>query len=395
MEEITFSIINHGQAASEALQALLHRFEQKCGIRVRLEIIPNWTLGWSRLIENALYHSGPDISETGNSWIGDLTRMEALHLFSREEVIEITKDVHLFENVWRCRTKVEHGQATIYSIPWTGDTRAVFYRRDLLEKAGVDPATAFADTARFAKTISALKEWGIPVPLALTSQYSTLTIQYIASWIWCAGGDFFSQDGINLAFSQPRAMEACKAYFRLGRYLVPEARNLGEDEVNRLFRSGRAAVTLNGYWMLNIDEMAADTRENFGVASMPGSPFVGGQDLIIWNHSRHVPAAIKLIQFLLFEEAGKELFPLYGLPVSESGWENFPFNTGFYPVFKKAILTGRGFQGQLWGLVEKRLTDEFAEIWAEILKSPDSQLDIIVETRLNNLAQRLQLSMGS
>ena len=190
-------------------------------------------------------------------------------------------------------------------------------------------------------------------------------------------------------------MEACKAYFRLGRYLVPEARNLGEDEVNRLFRSGRAAVTLNGYWMLNIDEMAADTRENFGVASMPGSPFVGGQDLIIWNHSRHVPAAIKLIQFLLFEEAGKELFPLYGLPVSESGWENFPFNTGFYPVFKKAILTGRGFQGQLWGLVEKRLTDEFAEIWAEILKSPDSQLDIIVETRLNNLAQRLQLSMGS
>ena len=54
MEEITFSVFNHGLAASEKLQVLLEQFEKQSGIGVRLEIISNWTLGWSKLVENAL-----------------------------------------------------------------------------------------------------------------------------------------------------------------------------------------------------------------------------------------------------------------------------------------------------------------------------------------------------
>jgi multiple sugar transport system substrate-binding protein len=233
------------------------------------------------------------------------------------------------------------------------------------------------------------------MPLVLTSKRSSLTIHYIASWIWDAGGDFLSPDGINLAFTMPKAMDGCKAYFHLGRYLGDGARNLDEEESNKAFRSGNAAVTLNGYWMLDNNEMELDVRNNLGVVSMPGSPFVGGQDLVVWNHSRHKPAAIKLIEFLHSDIAGKGLYPLYGLPVSESAWENPPFDTGFYPIFKAAIRQGRGFQGQLWGLVEKRLTDEYADIWADVMKSPESQMASIVESHLNNLANRLQLSISS
>jgi hypothetical protein len=83
MEEIVFSIFNHGAVATEALKTVLLQFENKFGIQVRLEIIPNWVQGWSRLVENALYRSGPDISEAGNTWIGDLARMDALHPFDR------------------------------------------------------------------------------------------------------------------------------------------------------------------------------------------------------------------------------------------------------------------------------------------------------------------------
>jgi multiple sugar transport system substrate-binding protein len=395
MEEITFSVFNHGQAALETLQALLKLFEEQYGIHVRLEVIPTWAIGWSRLVESALYRSGPDLSEAGNTWIGDLARMKALHPFRQEEVIEITKDARIFENLWRSSIRDENGKSMIYSIPWTGDTRAVFYRRDLLEKAGVDEATAFIDTAHFEKTISILKESGISMPLALTTRRSSLTIHYVASWVWSAGGDFLSPDGNSLVFDQPRALEGFKAYFRLGRYLEPEGRNLDEGESNQAFISGKAAATLNGYWMLTVGGMNPEVRENMGAVPVPGVPFVGGQDLVIWNHSRHESAALKLIQFLHTDEAGKQLCPLYGLPVSENAWETPPFDTGFYPVFKTAIQKGRGFQGQLWGLVEKRLTDEYADIWADVLKSPDAQLDTIVETRLSNLAHRLQLSLGS
>ncbi len=283
----------------------------------------------------------------------------------------------------------------IYSIPWTGDTRAVFYRRDFLEKSGVDESTAFIDIHHFEKTLSILKEAGFSMPLALTTWRSSLTIHNMASWIWGAGGDFFSSDETGLAFDQPKSVAGCAAYFRLGRYLGSEPLNLGESESADAFRSGNAAVTMSGYWMLDIDEMDDDVYKNLGVVSMPGTPFVGGHDLVMWNHSHHKPAVIKLIQLLHSDEANQELYPLYGLPVSESAWERPPFDKLFYPIFKTSIQTGRGFRGQLWGLVEKRLTDEYADIWNEILKSPEDQWDSIVQTHLKNLAGRLQLSMQS
>jgi hypothetical protein len=65
-----------------------------------------------------------------------------------------------------------------------------------------------------------------------------------------------------------------------------------------------------------------------------------------------------------------------------------------YPIFKDAIMKGRGFPPvRLWGLVEKRLTDTLTEIWAEVLKEPESHSDEIVETQLKGLAQRLQLTL--
>ena len=379
----------------EKLQALLDQFEKRFHVHVRLEVYPTWALGWSRLVENALYRSGPDISEVGNSWIGDLARMDSLHPFTNDEIINITKDARLLGNIWSTRIKGGDTEGIAFSIPWTGDTRAVFYRRDIFEKTGIDENDAFIDAIHFDRTLSSLEGKGISMPMSLTTQRSSLTIHYVASWIWGAGGDFLSPDGTKLTFNQPEAMEGCKAYFRQGRYLGGEGRNLDEEGSNSAFRTGKAAITLNGYWMLDLNQMSPDVKENLGVASMPGIPFVGGQDLAIWNHSRHIPAVIKLIQYLHSEEAGKEFYPAFGLPISENAWENPPFDTGFYQIFKTAIRKGRGFHGGMWGLVEKRLTDEYADIWANVLKSPVAQLDEIVENRLNNLARRLQLSIGS
>ena len=395
MEEITFSFHKHGVRSVETLSRLLGEFEQQYGIRVHLEVIPSWMVGWSRLMEIALYHSGPDISEVGDTWVGDLVRMEALRPFKQKEVNEITQGARYFDAVWRSSTWDEYGTPTVYSMPLVSDVRVVYYRRDLLEKAGVNEATAFEDFAHFEKTLSSLKEKGIPIPLALPTRNSHLTIQYLASWIWGAGGDFLSPDGTSLAFDQPQALEGCKTYFRLVHYLGPEARDLEESGEEVVFGSGKAAILPSGFWILS-NELAPEVRKNLGVVPMPGIPFVGGHHVIIWNHSRHEVSAIKLIEFLHTEAVGKVLYPWFGLPISENGWTDPPFDSELYQVFKTSLQKGRGFPtARLWGLVEKRLMDTYSDIWAEVLKAPESQLDTIVETRLNNLAHRLQLSMES
>jgi multiple sugar transport system substrate-binding protein len=394
MEEIVFSVFQHGPRSIENLQTLLQKFEQQHKIRVRLDIVPS-SARWSRLVEMALYRSGPDISEVGSTWVGDLVRMEALRPFNREEINEITERTRFFDAVWQSSIRTDHGTSKVYSIPLSADARVIFYRRDLLEKAEVAFATAFADFACFEKTLANLKEKGISMPLALPTRRSSMTLHYIASWVWGAGGDFLSPDGTSPAFDQPRALEGFKAYYRLMKYLAPEARNLEEEEADNAFGNGRAAVLPSGFW-IPTNNIIAEVRKNMSAALMPGIPFVGGSNLVIWNHSRQQLAAIKLIQFLHTEEAAKLLYPWFGLPINESGWSTPPFDSEIYQVFKASIQKGRGFPTvQLWGLVEKRLTDVLTDIWGEVLREPEQRLDAIVETHLNNLGRRLQLSLGS
>jgi len=394
MEEIVFSVFQHGPGSIENLQVLLQKFEQQARIHVRLEIVPS-SSRWSRLVEAALYHSGPDISEVGSTWVGDLVRMEALRPFKREEIDEITERTRFFDTVWQSSIRTDHDISTVYSIPLSADARVIFYRRDILEKADVVVATAFKDFDYFEKTLVSLKEKGISMPLALPTRRSSMTLQYIASWMWGAGGDFLSPDGTSLTFDQPQAMAGFKTYFRLIKFLTPEARNLEEEDADNAFGNGRAAILPSGFWIPS-NNIITEVRENMSAALMPGIPFVGGSNLVIWNHSRQQLAAIRLIQFLHTEEAAKLLYPWFGLPINESGWSIPPFDSEIYQVFKTSIQKGRVFPtAQLWGLVEKRLTDAITDIWGEVLLEPEERVDVIVETYLTNLGRRLQLSLGS
>jgi len=393
MEEITFSVFNHGPAAMKNLPVLVEKFEQQYGIRVRLEVIPSSNLRWSRLVEVALYHSGPDISEVGSTWVGDLVRMEALRPFAPDEINEITGGTRYFDSVWQGSVKTDQGVSTVYSIPLSADTRQIFYRRDLLEKAGVAEATAFEDFAHLETTLECLRASHLSMPLVLTTQPSNMTVHFIASWVWGAGGDFLSSDGTSLAFDQPLALEGCKTYYRLGRFLSAEARGLLETEADDAFIAGKAAVLPSGFWIPS-NQLTDEVRQNLGAAPMPGKPFVGGSNLVVWNYSRHASSAIKLIQFLHSKVAVELLYPAFGLPISEKDWGDPPFDTAVYQVFRTCLQRGRGLPiVRLWGLVEKRLTDVFADIWDDVLRSPRSSPDAVVESHLKGLARRLQLTL--
>ena len=50
------------------MQNWLQDFEKQQGIRVRLQLIA-WDVAWSRLVEFALSHHGPDVSQIGNIWV--------------------------------------------------------------------------------------------------------------------------------------------------------------------------------------------------------------------------------------------------------------------------------------------------------------------------------------
>lgn len=394
VEEITFSIVGNHPTELRELQPMLEKFELQSDIKVTIEVIPTMVAGWSRMVDTALNHKGLDVSVVGNSWIGDLVSMNAVRPFEQNDLNAITKNKSYFRSVWQNCTRNDHGTERIYSIPWVCDSRAVFFRQDILQDAGVDEATAFVDADHFEQTMKTLKAKNVRIPLALPTKRSMLTVHHLASWIWGTGGDFFDRKGetARLAIDQPPTLEACKAFFRLGRYVI-DGRYYDDSQANDAFASGKAAVTFGGSWI--ISSVAPQFQEHLKAALMPGIPFVGGDDLILWKHSQHIEAALAFIQFLISEEVEKWACPRSGLPTRENGWTRPPLNADNYQTLKKSIQRGHGFPNVgNWGLVEKRLTDAFPAIWTAVLADPDAETDPIVEAQLKTVAQRLRATIG-
>src|SRR5512139_2478382 len=156
LPEIEFSI---QASTAEFIQPLLTEFEAKHHIPVKVRLL-TWDTAWSELVKVALYNDGPDISEVGSTWLGDLTSMSALHTFTTEEVAQLGKASRFLAGAWQgCQLP---NQSEVWAIPWLAGARLVFFRRDLLLRTGVDDSEAFASAEGFERTLRLLQEHHVP-----------------------------------------------------------------------------------------------------------------------------------------------------------------------------------------------------------------------------------------
>lgn len=393
MEAITFSVFDRGPVIMAKLKEALTLFETQEHLSVNLEVL-TWENGWQKLVEFALYHHSPDLSEVGSTWILDLVRMNELRSFREEEVDRLEGEDPFFEVAWKsARTTDAHGNPVVWAIPWLVDPRVVFYRRDLLSKVKIDEAAAFHDAESFDAAIQRLAS-KVDVPFALPSSRSRRAIHNLASWIWQAGGDFLDPQSQTIIFDRGEALRGIQAYFRLGRFLNREARAYDEQKADYAFWSGKAAVTISGFWILAEPRIPANVRQNLGFSSVLDVSFVGGSHLVIWKHARQVEATLRLLDFLVSQRLIDMLFPDFGLPARLLSWGKPPFNAEPYASFLTVIQQGRAFPAMsLWGLVEKRLADLTPELWDSVMGRSIPEVDAIVQTKIESIAYRLRMAL--
>lgn len=400
MQQISLSVFNHGgkvEPQTILMRSLLDAFEREQHIHVDLEVI-NWNVGWARLVEMAIYGRGPDVSEVGSTWVMDLVRMNALNHFSALELGAIGNEKDFVPANWNACITPGSGTepAGIWGVPWSADVRLIFYRRDLLEQAEIDPHTAFEHIDVFKKTVAILKARGQELPISFSTFPAHNNIHYMASWIWDAGGDFMTPDDKRVAFDDPKALRGMHYYFGLGRYIPQSHRRISDQEVDQLFLSGRAAAVLNGSWILgNPGFNNSSVRSTLGLASMPGASFIGGSHLVAWKHSLKKEAALALVNFITKHSENYGLFPAFGLPAYLPNWDKSQFlEEPYFSTFQQALQKGRSFpSSELWGLVEKRLADVVPSIWEKVLDSNEQDVDGIVAEKVLPLARKLNTSL--
>jgi len=380
-------------------ERVLKEFETQFGVHVQFQK-QTWNTAWSELVHYSIYKNAPDISEVGSTWIGDLIGMNALRPFSPGEVNSLGGAQAFIPSAWNSGVG---GDGLVWSIPWLIDSRLLYYRRDLLEKAGIDPAgtdhlsAAFQTHEALAATLQGLKQAGVETPWSVPTHKTRMSLHNSASWVWGAGGRFVSQDGRRALFSTPEALEGFRQYFELGRFLSPQARGLDDVQSDQMFWKGQVAVTLSGPWLLNDPSADPHVLANTGVTFPPGVPFIGGSSLVIWQSSQRSRDALALVRYLTSQQVQSTYLSAVGLlPARQEAFASLSKTSNPVSGFiSQGLKVGRSFPlFPLWGLVEERLSSALGIIWQQFLSEPEIDVAELVERDLRLLARRLDLALN-
>lgn len=142
-------------AEGEALSQLLKKFETD-NPEVKLSVTPvPWDSAHSKFTSAIAAGTTPDVAQIGTTWMGEFVALKALD----QTPTNFDQSIY-FEGA----QKTTEVKGASYAVPWYVETRVIFYRKDLAEKAGVTQAPADWDALKaLAKAYKdkAGAKWGI------------------------------------------------------------------------------------------------------------------------------------------------------------------------------------------------------------------------------------------
>jgi multiple sugar transport system substrate-binding protein len=375
----------------------LNTFELQRNVKIDL-LMFDWAHAWTELMKINLYGHGPIVSETGSTWMSSLAGQHCLRPFKLNEVAAIGGADKFLPESWQ--SCIDFDSETILAIPWTLNTYLAYYRRDLLAQAGVDETTAFTTLENLVHTLESLRKIGVEIPLAIPTANSVSVLHNAISFVWKMGGEFITPDGKQVLFSNPKTLAGLKEYFSLYQFMPPAARNLYDDACYHAYLEGRTAITFRSPDLLSQiknGKTSDKVSQNTGIAIQPGIPFVGGSNLVIWNHvpPAQEAVAVELVRYLTSPENMMTQFQDAGyIPANLDALNQVELDQTYVPL-TQSLKTGRALQRvPLWGLIEDRLVKALNHIWQRIFATPEPNIDRIIENTLLPLEERLNITLS-
>jgi len=324
----------------------------------------------------------------------DLISMNVLLPIPAQLIAKIGGQSAFHPTVWKIANR--HQEGRLWSMPWLMDPRALFYWKDMVDKAGVNPNAAFASTEGMEDTCQRMKDKGVEYPWVLGMADKFVMIHSIASWVWGKGGDFILPKDNRAVFLEQAALDGMEAFFRLGQYMPQENISFGASESHRFFVERKAAATIGNYGALNSFRAAvpAEMRDLLGVSLPPGPPLLAGSDLVIWRHSRKDDEVAQLLSALFSTDVQIKYSDYMGdLPVTKDALESLgESKDAEIDTFIETLNTGRLFSTtKFGGMLENQLSTGLMELWANLLKNPPDNLRESIQRTLEPLQRRFDM----
>jgi multiple sugar transport system substrate-binding protein len=372
-------IMNNGPDPVRDTERIVAPFERRTGIDVKVELV-DWTRQFDRIRTAARTGEGPDITQAGTTQVPFFATLDGFEDLSAR-VRTIGGAAAYTPAVWD--TTRLAGREGTWAVPWFTEARAVYYRKDLLRAAGVDPRGAFSTWASFRRTLSRLRGAraadGTPVaPFGSPGAQAFDLVHHVAPFVWGAGGSELSADRRRSTIADPKARAGVMYFANLLRdgLYTPKALEQDSAQVETEFKRGHLAVWIGGPWTLastsrkDDREWTGQARRNVGIAPLPQGPadrgytFVGGSNLMMFKASRHKDEAWELIRFLSESSTQRAyaglsgMFPARHEPQREEGRRD-----ANHAAFLRAIELGRTYPAlPQWGQIENAYKTRFGTI---------------------------------
>ncbi|AXE37559.1 ABC transporter substrate-binding protein [Acidipropionibacterium virtanenii] len=203
----------------------------------------------------------------------------------------------------------------VYGIPFVTNGQMLFYRKDILDAAGVGVPKTWAEMwAAWDKVKGTAAAKGMTAYAGQFAKYEGLTVNFAAA-VASAGGTLFNEEGKPTATSDgaKAGLQAMIDGFAKG-YIGKQALTYKEEESRQAFQDGKLLFLTNWPYVwakFSQSDGSSKVAGKFGVAPMPGigsgtgTTVLGGYNLGISSFAKNKGSALAFAQYMATEPVQK------------------------------------------------------------------------------------------
>ncbi|MFL2078718.1 sugar ABC transporter substrate-binding protein [Marinilactibacillus psychrotolerans] len=319
---------------NETVQPIFDAYTEETGIEVDLQSIP-WSAAHDRLLTAVASGEGPDVVQMGSTYMAEFT--DAGALLDISDYIE-SSDALSPENFFEGNVATTMFDDNYYGVPWYTETRALYYRTDLLEEVGYPEGPSNWEELYDAAV--KLSERG-------DNMYGfdiNLKEQTFGPMFAKQNGSEIINDAGEPVLNEPEFVEAIEYLHSFVEAGATTNQDLGIELSQSFGGEGIVPMFISGPWSISmIEDQTTDIEGKWDIRTLPEGPVsnvsnTGGANLAVWSSSDHPDEAMDLIEHMVSVDSLMTYYDTTSsLPALVEAWEEEPFQDEKIAVFGEQL----------------------------------------------------------
>jgi multiple sugar transport system substrate-binding protein len=299
--EVTIDFWNPdtGEAVLKILDEDIQGFEKEHpGIKVNLVNIP-WSDIFTKWQTGIQSGNVPDASFASAAFGATLNAQGALEPV--DDVINEMGGESAFAPSAKSFVELCKQNGSFYDLPYVHNCVVLWYKKDLLQKAGLSVPQTWEELLAAAKALTKEGVYGI----LMTSSKSYVTQHTFYSLMLSNGADIVDREtGQKVLFDSPATVETLKYYNELAQYSPPGAGGYDRPEAQAAMTTGKIAMFIYGSWLGGaLTEAGPEVLAQFGAAPVPHNKsqgsFMGNLVVVTFKAAKHKAEAKMFLEYLM------------------------------------------------------------------------------------------------